>query len=94
MSSVCYLLHFAKPYKHARHYLGYTYDLTTRLQLHKAGKAARLTQVVREAGIELVLARTWPGDRRLELKLKRQHHGPRLCPICNPPPDHGEEIPW
>ena len=78
-----YLLHFSKPYKHARHYLGSAKDLYVRLQQHNAGQGARLTQVVREAGIELYLARTWNGDRAYERKLKRQHGGPRLCPICN-----------
>jgi predicted GIY-YIG superfamily endonuclease len=95
MSDCCYLLHFSKPYKHAKHYLGTTQDLLARLQLHDAGKGARLTQVVREAGIDLQLVRTWPGNRTLELKLKRQHNSPRLCPICNPPQEPEiPEIPW
>jgi predicted GIY-YIG superfamily endonuclease len=81
----CYLLHFSRPYKHARHYLGSAKDLFQRLQEHDAGRGARLTQVVREAGIDLYLARTWNGDRKMERRLKRQHNGPRLCPICNPP---------
>lgn len=29
-----YLLHFSKPYKHARHYIGYTDDLDKRLARH------------------------------------------------------------
>ena len=84
MSRCCYLLHFSKPYKHAKHYLGSADDLPTRLQQHDTGQGARLTQVVREAGIELILARTWNGDRAFERRLKRQHNSPRLCPICNP----------
>jgi predicted GIY-YIG superfamily endonuclease len=85
MSRCCYLLHFSKPYKHAKHYLGSADDLFARLQQHNAGQGARLTQVVREAGIDLILARTWNGDRSFERRLKRQHNSPRLCPICNPP---------
>jgi predicted GIY-YIG superfamily endonuclease len=34
-TSVVYLLHFHVPYKHARHYLGSTDDLTKRLNQHK-----------------------------------------------------------
>jgi predicted GIY-YIG superfamily endonuclease len=91
----CYLLHFSKPYKHARHYLGSAKDLYIRLQQHKAGQGARLTQVVRAAGIELYLVRTWNGDRAYERQLKRQHNSPRLCPICNPPRQpEVEDIPF
>ncbi len=52
------------------------------LDQHRNGTGARLTQVVREAGISWVVARTWRGGRRLERKLKAQHSGVRLCPIC------------
>jgi len=53
-----------------------------RLDQHRRGTGARLTQVVREAGIAFVVARTWRGGRCLERKLKAQHSGVRLCPIC------------
>lgn len=78
----CYLLHFVTPYKHARHYLGYAEDLSARLAQHRSGNGARLTQVVREAGISWVVARIWRGGRQLERKLKRWHSGVKLCPIC------------
>ena len=77
-----YLLHFLSPYKHARHYLGVAEDVSARLAEHRKGTGARLTQVVREAGITFVVARTWRGGRRLEHKLKGWHSGVRLCPIC------------
>ncbi len=77
-----YLLHFIEPYRHAKHYLGVADDLSARLAQHRAGTGARLTQVVREAGISWVVARTWRGGRRLEHKLKGYHSGVRLCPIC------------
>jgi predicted GIY-YIG superfamily endonuclease len=92
MSRYCYLLHFTAPYKHARHYLGTTKDLFTRIQLHKAGKGARLTQVVRENGIDFYLVRTWDGGRQTERRLKRQKNSPRLCPVCNPPRETESEI--
>ncbi len=79
-----YLLHFDEPYKHARHYLGYAEDLAARLTQHRAGSGARLTQVIKEAGITFTLVRTWEGGRDLERHLKRWHDSPALCPLCNP----------
>ena len=77
-----YLIHFDEPYCHARHYLGSTYNLEARLAEHRAGQGARLTQVIRDAGIDFKLARTWEGGRDLERRLKRWHKSPDLCPIC------------
>jgi hypothetical protein len=61
-----YLLHFERPYRHARHYLGFAEDLERRLELHRAGRGARLVDVVVAAGIGFQLVRTWEGDRTLE----------------------------
>ena len=76
-----YLLHFDRPYHHARHYIGFATDLDRRMEEHRAGRGARLMAVIASAGIGFVVARTWPGDRKLERRLKN-YHGPRLCPIC------------
>lgn len=77
-----YLLHFDKPYHHARHYLGSTDNLENRLAEHRGGKGARLMEVISDAHIGFVVARTWLGGRDLERKLKRRHDSPALCPIC------------
>jgi predicted GIY-YIG superfamily endonuclease len=78
-----YLLHFERPYRHARHYLGFAEDLERRLELHRAGRGARLVEVVVAAGIGFQLVRTWEGDRTLERTLKNRHNAPaRLCPLC------------
>ncbi|WP_433474974.1 hypothetical protein ACQPZP_40905 [Spirillospora sp. CA-142024] len=79
---VIYLLHFTQPYKHARHYLGWTRDLPGRLAAHHIGTGARLLQVVADAGIEWRLARLWPGDRHRERAIKRQGGASRACPMC------------
>ncbi|WUI01946.1 hypothetical protein OHR68_09085 [Spirillospora sp. NBC_00431] len=79
---VVYLLHFARPYKHARHYIGWTGDLAGRLAQHERGAGARLLQVVRGVGIEWRLARLWPGDRGRERAIKRQGGAARRCPLC------------
>jgi hypothetical protein len=73
-----------RPLAHARHYLGSTRDLDRRIAAHRDGQGARLMEVVAVLGIEFEVARTWTGGRDLERKLKNQHHGPRLCPICTP----------
>jgi predicted GIY-YIG superfamily endonuclease len=78
-----YLLCFGDhPYRHAKHYLGFTTDLDARLAAHAAGRGARLLEVITAAGITFTLARTWQGTRSLERKLKNQHNSCRLCPIC------------
>ncbi len=70
-------------YKHASHYLGFTDNLATRIYCHEHGNGARLMEVVNRNDVPWVVARVWlNGDRELERKLKRQHNGPRLCPIC------------
>jgi len=79
---IIYLLHFCSPYRHARHYLGSTEDLGRRLEEHRAGRGARLMEVIQVHGIGFVLARTWRGSHALERLLKRRKGTPRLCPIC------------
>lgn len=81
-----YLIHFDRPYKHARHYLGWASDLDARLADHAAGHGARLLAVVRTAGIGWRLARTWTGSRQRERQLKRQGGASRCCPLCGVQP--------
>ncbi len=82
-----YLLHFSRPFRHARHYLGVTTNLGKRLKHHSKGTGAVLLRHVKAAGIRWKLAQTWEipegyTPREFELKLKaRGGHG-RLCPIC------------
>jgi predicted GIY-YIG superfamily endonuclease len=85
-----YLLHFDRPYRHARHYTGWTADLDARLAEHAAGRGARLLAVLRDAGIGWSLARTWPGTRARERQRKRTGGAARRCPTCGVvprPPD-------
>ena len=85
-----YLLHFSRPYKHARHYTGWASDLKARLTEHEQGRGARLLQVITAAGITWKLARTWPGDRKRERELKNMGGASRRCPECGikPQADH------
>jgi hypothetical protein len=78
-----YLLHLDEPFAHARHYTGWASDLYGRLAHHGTTSGANLLLHVAKAGGTWTLARTWPGDRRLERRLKA-HGGTRRCPVCRP----------
>ena len=88
---VVYLLHFARPYQHARHYTGWTEDLLDRLDRHARGHGARLMNVIFTAGIGFTLARTCEGTRATERAIKGEGGAVRYCPICTPRPWNG---PW
>lgn len=80
-----YLVHLVEHFGHARHYLGWAGpgNLHLRLGHHAAGTGANLLRHVAKAGIGWELVRTWPGDRRLERRLKG-HSSTRYCPVCRP----------
>jgi len=82
MKGTIYLLHFDKPYLHARHFVGFSTDLESRLDAHARGQSARLLQVIIEAGHTFQFARTWQGTRKTERTIKNQKNAPRLCPLC------------
>ena len=77
-----YLLHFSTPYKHAKHYVGFTNNLSAGLEAHASGQGARLLEVITSAGIGFELARTWQGTRKDERRIKNRKEAPRLCPLC------------
>jgi len=80
-SGTIYLLHFDRPFGHARHYLGWTRDLEARLAAHGKASGSALMRAVADAGIGWRLAATWQGDRYRERQLKARGHT-RKCPIC------------
>lgn len=82
-----YLLHFERKLHHAQHYIGVTDDLDARMAEHRAGRGARLMEVITSLGIPWQIARTWESDRKFERRLKKQKNAPRLCPICR-----GEQV--
>lgn len=86
-----YLLHFSEPLAgHAEHYLGSADDLAARMADHLAGHGAKITAAAVAAGITLIVARTWPGGRTEERRLKGRpigsSHLRRRCPLCQPMP--------
>ena len=86
-----YLLHFTKPignaanpHGQAQHYVGYTPGpVERRIEEHRRGSAAAITAAAVQAGVELILVRTWPGDRDWERRLKRYKKASKLCPLCS-----------
>jgi hypothetical protein len=84
------MLHFKRPWRHARHYVGWTDDLPARLAAHEAGRGARLVAVIIAAGIEFEVARTVTGDRKLERAIKNAGGAVRYCPVCTPRPRNGK----
>ncbi len=80
-----YLIHFDSPFKHARHYIGWTTDLAARLADHRAGSGSALMAAVSAAGIGWRAAATWEGvDRFVERKLHRRKGAGAFCPCCRP----------
>lgn len=96
ITTTCYLLHFARPIGNpadpagqAQHYTGSTSDLAAELAIHatEASHAAIMRELARQ-DIPFVLARTWPGDRKRERRIKDMGGARRHCPEC------GADPPW
>jgi hypothetical protein len=83
------MLHFHRPYRHARHYVGWTEDLLDRLDHHAAGRGARLVAVILQAGIGFTLVRVCEGTRRTERAIKNGGGAVRYCPVCTSHPWNG-----
>lgn len=77
-----YILHFEHPFKHARHYIGWTDNLEQRLTDHWNGRGSTLLKHVRMAEIGWIVAAVFPGTRNDERKLKNRGGCSRSCPIC------------
>jgi hypothetical protein len=96
--NVCYLLHFDQPIGsdnprgRAQHYLGYADRLDRRALQHLTGRGAKITQALVARNIGFQIARTWPGSRSFERKLKNYKGSNRLCPICRGLPPEGQLV--
>lgn len=85
IAGTVYLLHFERPYYHARHYVGWTTNLASRMRRHRSGAGSPLVRAVIEEGIEFQLARVWHNvSRRFERRCHATHNV-ELCPICTRP---------
>lgn len=91
MIGFTYLIHFDRPYEHARHYLGWASVLSWRIGHHQRSTGARLLAVLNEHGIGWRVVWVWPGtDRHFERKLKNQGGLARRCPKCGVKPTAGK----
>jgi len=77
-----YLLHFDRPYKHARHYMGWALIAADRIAEHRNGNGSNLMAVLKTIGIGFQIAWIKPGTRLDERKLKNRGGSARQCPIC------------
>lgn len=77
-------MHFEPPYKHAKHYMGFTQDVDVRYDRHVAGRGSPLVSAALAAGCVVTIERVWSDvDRNFERQLKRRKAAPRMCPKCN-----------
>jgi hypothetical protein len=87
-TAVVYLLHFDEPIGTegrgaAQHYIGSAADLDARLAEHASDRCdVAILRFCRAAGIGWKLARTWPGGRGEERRLKSMGGFRDSCPLC------------
>lgn len=77
-----YLLHFDPPWQHCKHYLGWSPDIGKRLEVHVAGRGARLIRQARTAGSKLILARVWENATPADEHRMKGRGLTELCPLC------------
>lgn len=78
-----YLVHLHQPFGHARHYLGFSEQVSLRLWHHEHGRGSNLLRHARAAGSTWSLVRLWPGASRSDERALHNRGGAsRLCPLC------------
>lgn len=84
-----YLLHFARPYHHARHYLGYAIGTGRGARYARAQAeglalgAHELVQAAQWDDIEIIVADVLVGEGRATQRAMRASHNlARHCPVC------------
>lgn len=82
-----YLIHFAEPIAHARHYLGAARDLEARIEYHKKNRGSRLIAEANRLEIQWWLTRLWQSKAginpfHVEKALKARGRRHVFCPLC------------
>lgn len=82
---IVYLIHFDRPYHHARHYVGFTSDPDRRFNEHENGNmSSPLLKTATAAGIKWEVVRTWSDKtREFERSIKTMKNTPKYCPECS-----------
>jgi len=85
-----YLLHFHRPFSHAKHYRGFAKNdqtLKARIRHHRNGTSgAKIMTALYRAGIGFDVVEVRTGTRSDERSLKGRGAS-RSCPACNPKED-------
>lgn len=85
-----YILHFAEPIHHARHYCGCSCSLLQRMETHAKGFGANLTRVALARSIPWKLSAVGVCDSKdiysIERQIKRWHGLEEHCSCCTPDP--------
>jgi len=80
-----YLLHFDRPFRHMRHYVGAAADLLAlELLIANPGMHTRSSMLIaaKKAGVRFTIGRIWRGGaERADLVRSHQNHT-RHCDIC------------
>lgn len=80
-----YLIHFDKPLKHAKHYIGFAEDdIEKRIKEHKSGQGAKILRALKQNGIDFNVVLSIKGDRNFERRMKNRKKADGFCPVCNP----------
>ena len=80
-----YVLHLHPPFRHARHYIGWTdgADVAERLIEHERGEGSVMLRHAARAGVRFEIAHVFVGaDRHFERRLKNRKDVCRWCRLC------------
>jgi predicted GIY-YIG superfamily endonuclease len=74
---------------HAGHYVGWSQNTDSRVAHHADGTGANLTALISALGLVIVVARTVPGTKQDEYRIKSAGGQTRYCPLCTEAPRLG-----
>jgi len=84
-----YVIHARRRLHHARHYVGFTRNLPSRITQHLTGQGAHLTNAFNYYGIayepvpaQAGIVHVMPGGYDLEAYVKSWHRARQFCPVC------------
>jgi len=91
MNRYCYILHFDRPFHHAKHYVGSADNVTERVAKHQSDQCdVKILIAAKAQGIGFTLAKTMRNSRKGRANKTKEYRikasggvGKQgLCPIC------------
>lgn len=82
---IVYLIHLEKPVnpdRPAQHYLGWTTNLSNRIEQHRTNQGAKILKAANQRNIKWEVVATWNCGRGGEVQFKRRRNHKRYCPKC------------